>query len=173
MILDLVEKNDPILRQATSPFDFQGIGQDPRELAQDLAETMIHHRGVGLAAPQCGIPYSVFVIGDPENKESIMAFFNPKIVDFFGEKVYYEEGCLSFPKLFVKVKRHSQIRMRFTDINNETTTVKYTGFTARAIQHEYDHLSGNLFTDKATHYHLAKAKKDQKLLARRSKNSVR
>jgi peptide deformylase len=167
-MVELVHTHDKILRQPTLPFDFEGNGRDPIQLAEALANKMIEHNGVGLAAPQVGIPLSVFVVGDPTNKESIMAFFNPKIVDFSEETVYYDEGCLSFSGLIVKINRPKEIRLRFTDMYNETTTTKFTGFTARVIQHEYDHLSGIVFTSKATAYHLGKAKKDQKLRLRRS-----
>ncbi len=167
-MLDLVKSNDPILKQKTLRFDFEKPQRDPRELAEILATVMMEHHGVGLAAPQVGIPLSVFVVGDPMNKESIMAFFNPNIVDMSMKQEYYDEGCLSFPGLFVSIKRPTMIRLRFTDMNNETTTTKYTGFTARAIQHEYDHLEGTVFTTKATSYHLGKAKKAQKIYQRKS-----
>jgi peptide deformylase len=166
--LELIKQNDPILKTPTTPFVFTDSERDPRKLAEDLANKMIELRGVGLAAPQVGIPLSVFVVGDPSNKESIMAFFNPTIVDNTIEQTYQEEGCLSFPGLYINIKRPNGIRLRFTDMYGETTTIKYSGFTARAIQHEYDHLQGVLFKSKATKYHLEKAMKDHKLLARRS-----
>jgi len=165
--MKLVSQNDKILREPTTPFLFEGDGEDARRLAEDLANKMIELGGVGLAAPQVGIPLSVFVVGDPTNKDSIMAFFNPMIVDTTIDQEYYDEGCLSFPGLYISIKRPTGIRLRFTDLYNETTTTKYSGFTARAIQHEYDHLQGVVFTDKATTYHLSKAKKDKKLLDRR------
>ena len=173
-MLQLVNPNDPILKQKTEPYDFNGqlATRNARQLAEDLADVMIDQHGVGLAAPQVGIPLSVFVVGDPTNKDSIMAFFNPNIVDMSMEQEYYEEGCLSFPGLFVSIKRPKMIRLRFTDMNNETTTTKYTGFTARAIQHEYDHLEGTIFTKKATSYHLERAKKAQKIYKRRIKESI-
>lgn len=165
--LELVDQNDKILREPTTPFPFEGRGEDARRLAEDLANKMIELGGVGLAAPQVGIPLSVFVVGDPTNKDSIMAFFNPMIVDTTIDQTYLEEGCLSFPGLYINIKRPTGIRLRFTDLYNETTTTKYSGFTARAIQHEYDHLQGVIFKDKATSYHLQKAKKEHKLLMRR------
>ena len=124
MIYKLVPDTDPILKEKTIKFDFEK--DNAKELAKNLAETMIKNKGVGLAAPQVGINKSVFVVGDPTNKESIMAFFNPILVDLFGEVVYYEEGCLSYPGLYVKVKRPQQVRMRFTDMHGETSTNKYT-----------------------------------------------
>ena len=132
---------------------------------------MMLENGIGLAAPQVGMNLSVFVIGDPTNRESIIAMFNPKIVDTFGEMVYYNEGCLSFPGLYVKVKRPAGVRIRFTDMNGETTTTKYSGMTARSIQHEYDHLDGILFQRRANRIHLEKARKDYKMMMRRRKKT--
>ena len=163
MIYDLVPDTDLILKEKTVKFDFEK--DNAKELAENLAETMIKNKGVGLAAPQVGINKSVFVVGDPTNRDSIMAFFNPILVDLFGEVVYYEEGCLSYPGLYVKVKRPQQVRMRFTDMNGETATNKYTGFTARVIQHEFDHLMGITFHKRANPIHLISARgKQQKIL---------
>jgi peptide deformylase len=171
MIYDLVNSSDPVLRKPTEMFDFNNPSIDPEELATNLGETMIKNRGVGLAAPQCGYPLSVFVVGDPTNIDSVMAFFNPKIVDISDDLYYYDEGCLSFPQLFIKIQRPTAIRLRFTDMYNETTTTKYTGFTARVIQHEYDHLQGIVFKNKAKSFHLHKAYKDQKLRIRRGRRA--
>jgi len=167
----LVDKYNPLLKKATEKFDFENPQMDPKELAETLAETMIEKNGVGLAAPQVGLPYSVFVVGNPGDKETIMAFFNPTIVDYSEEQEVYEEGCLSFPGLFLKIKRPKDIRMRFTDASGETATTKYSGFTSRAIQHEYDHLLGVIYTSKANSFHLHQAKKNQKLIARKRKRA--
>jgi len=170
MKLAFLKETSPDLRRPAEVFDFANPPCDPIELAVELSEIMIKHNGFGLAAPQMGIPYSVFVVGDPENKESIMAFFNSSIVNYSEEEETSKEVCLSFPKLYIPIKRSTKIRMRFTDLYNETTTNTYAGFTARAIQHEYDHVLGVVFTSKAISYHLVKARKDQKLALRRRKN---
>lgn len=159
MNYELVDSRDPILKQETSKFDFENPPEDPEELSKYMAELMVEKRGVGLAAPQIGLPYSVFVVGDPNNIESVMAFFNPKIVDFSENLVYYQEGCLSYPDLILKIKRPDGVRLRFTDQFGQTTTTKYAGVTARIIQHEYDHLQGSVFIQKANRYHLEQAKK--------------
>ena len=164
MIYELVKERDPILSKETIKFDFEK--EDAQELAKNLGLTMMSLRGVGLAAPQVGINKSVFVVGDPTNSDSIMAFFNPMLVDIMGEETYYEEGCLSFPGLYVKVKRPQQVRMRFTDMYGETTTNKYTGFTARCIQHEFDHLMGVTFHKRAHPVHLQSARNKMKKLNR-------
>ena len=170
-VYTLIDNADPILKEKTEAFNFNDPQVPPEQLATNLAETMMLESGIGLAAPQVGMNLSVFVIGDPTNKESIIAMFNPKIVDTFGEMVYYVEGCLSFPGLYVKIKRPSGIRIRFTDMNGETTTTKYSGMTARSIQHEYDHLDGILFQRRANRIHLEKARKDYKMMMRRRKKA--
>ena len=170
-IYTLIDNTDPILKEKTERFNFDDPQVPPEQLATMLGETMINENGIGLAAPQVGMNLSVFVVGDPTNKESVIAMFNPKIVDTFGEMVYYIEGCLSFPGLYVKIKRPSGIRIRFTDMNGETTTTKYNGMTARSIQHEYDHLDGILFQRRANRIHLEKARKDYKMMMRRRKKA--
>ena len=79
---------------------------------------------------------------------------------------------MTYPGLYIKIKRPVQIRMRFTDVHGETTTTKYTGLSSRAIQHEYDHLQGMLFQRKATRYHLSKAKKNRILSLRRARQTA-
>jgi len=171
--LSLLDPNHPILKKPTELFDFENPQIDPKQLAEQLAETMIENHGIGLAAPQVGIPLSVFVVGDPNNRDSIIAMFNPKIVDTFGEMVYYQEGCLSYPGLYIKIKRPAGVRIRFTDMNGEVTTLKYSGMTARTIQHEYDHLEGVLYTKRANKINLDRARKDYKMMMRRRKRAMK
>jgi peptide deformylase len=95
-----------------------------------------------------------------ENK--IKVFFNPNIVNFSGDEISLEEGCLSFPDLFFKVKRPTTIRIRYTDKYDVTETIQMTGLDARIAQHEYDHLQGILYTSKVNFFTLNKAKKARK-----------
>lgn len=151
----LVNNTDQILYTKTERFDFSNPPIDPSELAHILAQTMIANNGIGLAAPQIGLPYRAFVLtGKP-----IMCCFNPIIVDTSSEQIYLEEGCLSFPNLIVKIKRPKIIRARYTMPNGETVTNKFIGMTARIFQHELDHLNGVVFTQRANSYHLEKARK--------------
>jgi len=160
MILQL--KND-ILHQHTERFDFTNPPMDPTELFQNLKETMIANRGVGLAAPQCGIPYSVFVMGNPDDPDSVFSVFNPKIVDEASKDIVLgEEGCLSYPNLFVKVKRPKSIKARFSGHDGNVGTLKLDGWTARIFQHEFDHLYGITFQKRASKFHLDQAKNKQK-----------
>jgi peptide deformylase len=154
----LVNNTDQILYTKTQRFDFSNPPIDPSELAHILAQTMIANNGIGLAAPQIGLPYRAFVLtGKP-----ILCCFNPIIVDTSSEQIYLEEGCLSFPGLIVKIKRPKIIRARYTMPNGETVTNKFIGMTARTFQHELDHLNGVVFTQRANSYHLEQAKKKRR-----------
>ena len=157
MIRELVNCNDPILKQRVENFDFSNPPMNPVELYNDLAETMKENDGLGLAAPQIGLPYRAFVM----RAENIIGVFNPKIVDIYSEMVYLEEGCLSYPNLWVKVKRPKKIKVRFTHPNGETETKVFDGMSARVFQHEFDHLEGIVHTKRANRYHLDQAKKLQ------------
>lgn len=147
-MLTLVPSTDHGLVTKTIPFDFSNPPMDPEKLVNEMLTIMANERGIGLAANQVGLPYSLFVVhGDP------FACFNPKIVDVSEELELLDEGCLTYPGLYVKVKRPKHIRFRFTTIKGDVETKKYTGMTARVIQHEMDHLEGNLFYNAATKYH--------------------
>ena len=102
-------------------------------------------------------------MGNPSDPSSIVSVFNPKIIEDIGTEVYYDEGCLTFPGLFVRMKRNSAIRVRYTNYRNYTNTIKFDGMTARVFLHEFDHLQGILYTDMAKPYHIEKAKRKQKI----------
>lgn len=163
MILNLVSSDDPILREEIPPFDFQNPPCNPVELAKNLTETMIANNGLGLSANQVGLRHRVFVL----NGNPVYACFNPKVVDQTNQNIILmDEGCLSFPNLYVKVKRPRTIKVRFTMPNGETQTMKFDGITARCFLHELDHLNGVVFTSKASTFHLEKAMKYKKLIER-------
>lgn len=159
MIHQLVPSTDPILRQPVEQFDFSNPPTDPIQLAHDLAETMIANNGLGLSANQAGLPYRAFAV----MAEKIIVLFNPKIVDYSEETLYMEEGCLSYPNLFIKVKRPKAIKIRYTEPNGNTITTTFGGLTARVIQHEYDHMEGITYTQRANRIHVDQAKKRLKL----------
>lgn len=143
-------------------FSFTHPPVDPVELANKLIETMLAGDALGVSANQIGLPYRVFVM----HSSPTLVCFNPKIVDHSTEEILLEEGCLSFPDLFVKVKRPRMIRARFTDANGHTHTKKLDGMSARIFQHELDHLDGVLFYQRAGTIHRDQAFKKQKELAR-------
>lgn len=165
MVLNLVNPDHPILKQELEAFDFSNPPTDPVELANVLIETMKANRGIGLAANQCGLPYRVFVLWS----EKPFVCFNPRIIDASSETNMLEEGCLTFPHLFVKIKRPSIVKVRFQDAFGEMHTEKFVGMTARAFQHELDHMDGALYQTRANRIHLDRALNQQKVLVRRLK----
>ena len=167
MIYNLVKENDPILKEPIQNFDFENPPVDPVQLANDLFEACRRHRGVALAANQVGLPYRVFVIDTREEKP--LALFNCKITDYSEEEEYYEEGCVTYPGLFIKIKRPINIRARVTNELNITETHRFSGMTARIIQHEHDHLEGINFLSRSNKIHRERAKRQLKTLLRRKK----
>jgi peptide deformylase len=158
--MDLVKANDNILRTACSKFDFGNPPTNPVELYKLLGNELIEKGGIGLAAPQLGLPYHFFVI----HSDPVMGFFNAKIVDVSEEQIELEEGCLSFPGITLKITRPRVIRVRFADPLGNITTQKFQDMTARVIQHELDHCEGIVFGDRVSRLNLEIASKKAKKL---------
>ena len=146
MILTLVPHEDPILQTPVSDFNFDG-DIDPVDLAQNLYETMREFGGVGLSANQVGINTKAFVIGWDEARINV---FNPQIVNYTGKEVLMDEGCLSFPGVYMKVKRPGSVHVKFQTETGEWKDEVYWGITARIFMHEYDHMIGKTFKDRVT-----------------------
>lgn len=165
MIMNIEPGSSSALKQQLIPFDFNNEeGLTAQYLYETLRDTMCKNNGIGLAANQIGLPYRVFVMGNPSDPDGVIGVFNPVLVDIIGEESYYEEGCLSFPGLYIKIKRPSAIRVRFTTHDGVTDTIKFDGMTARIFLHEYDHLEGKLFTERAHSLHLERAYRQKKQL---------
>ena len=126
------------------------VSQKIKTLVQDLLDTMYAENGVGLAAPQIGEHYRVFVIDVSSGDEPLkpIVFINPKIIKKSGAVISHE-GCLSFPQAYTDVKRYANVLVKATDIHGKSFVLEGKDGTllARAIQHEYDHLDGVLFID--------------------------
>lgn len=161
----LVESNHPILHTKIEPFDFSNPGIDPIVLANRLIVTMNNNNGIGLSANQCGLPYRVFVM----RSEPTKVCFNPKILVASDEIVSLEEGCISYPFLFVKIKRPVWIRVRYADAFGEVHTERFIGMTARCFQHEYDHLEGINYLKRANPVLVERAKRSQLKIKKRLK----
>lgn len=140
---EIVKLGTPVLRQMAQPI--ARITPDIRSLAQSMMETMKKARGLGLAAPQVGSSVRLFIydVGD-----GVRVVINPQIVDLSGEQLG-PEGCLSIPGLIGDVPRANELRLKAFDLRGRAFTRKATELEARVIQHEYDHLDGVLFIDKA------------------------
>jgi peptide deformylase len=157
--MDLLKSNNPLLRTLSKAFDFESPEISAQEIYELLRTKMCELKTLGLSAPQLGIMSRVFVFGNPDEPDSIMPVFNPKIVNFGDDSVVYEEQCSTFPGLFLKIRRSTTIRMRYANLNGDIETHNFQGMTARVAQHEVNHLDGVLFTDKANLYHLQQAKR--------------
>lgn len=145
------------------PFDFKNPPTDPVQLAIDLTETMIQNNGLGLAANQIGLPYRVFAI----NAKPVYVCFNPRIIDETHTNiVLMDEGCLSFPNLFLQIKRTRTIKVRFVVPNGDVITRKFDGMTSRIFQHELDHLDGIVYTTLVSNYHLERGMNKKKQIDR-------
>jgi len=142
-----------ILTRECEDFDFEK--DNAKELAEELVNVMVDNNGIALSAPQIGKNVRVFAL----NTTPKIVMFNPKIVWKSENEIYMEEGCLSFPKMMIKIKRPESVRVRYKMPNGQVETRKFSGLTARNILHEMDHLDGVLFTARASKYHLEKAKK--------------
>ena len=153
MILPVVAFGDPVLREVGIDIskDFDGLPK----LIENMWETMYGAEGVGLAAPQIGKSIRLFVIDaspfaedEPDLEGFKKVFINAEILEETGEEWAFKEGCLSIPGLRDNVKRQETIKIKNFDEQFKEHIEEYSGFAARVIQHEYDHINGILFTDK-------------------------
>ena len=121
---------------------------DRHHLSRVLIDNMIHHEGIGISANQIGIWERAFaMVRDLENNE-VMVCFNPRIIKSYSEEVEMEEGCLSYPELFLKIKRPDKIVVKYEDEDKKTHKIKLEGLASRVFQHEYDHMEGIDFTQR-------------------------
>ncbi len=153
MILPIIGFGHPMLREETREID-----QDYPEfhtLIDNMFETMYNAQGVGLAAPQVGLPIRLFVVdGTPMEGEEgedmtdfVRVFINARKTKETGAPFLFEEGCLSIPDIREDVKRPDTITLTYLNRDFEEVTETFTGLKARIVQHEYDHIEGVLFTD--------------------------
>ena len=167
-MLKLVTAPNPILNTIAKPWTFEG--EQDFELARqteiDMVQLMVESKGIGLAAQQAGLTSRVFAIHLKDQVPFCM--FNPSILWGDDKMIEGEEGCLSFPELFLKVPRHSNITVRYIDRQGKECIIELSGIDARCFQHELDHLDGVCFTTYISPLKLALAKK--KLLKKRKRN---
>jgi len=152
MIYPITVYGDPVLRKITT--DISKDFEDLDKLVSDMFDTMHNAEGVGLAAPQIGLTVRIFVVdlsplGDEEPllTDFKKVFINPHIIEKEGDKVLMDEGCLSLPGLREDVLRFNTIHIKYFSENWQEFDEVYTGFAARVLQHEYDHLDGIMFVD--------------------------
>ena len=164
-IFKLIENKNPIL---ATPLSGCSEDMDRQEMKDNLIETMEHFNGIGLSANQCGIMERVFVMYSDVKKKEIIACFNPKIITESDEEVFMDEGCLTYPGLWLKVKRPDGIEVTYEDENGEKQERAMFGLECRVFQHEYDHMEGTNFTQKVSKLKLDMAHRRQKKQAKKS-----
>jgi peptide deformylase len=165
VILKIVQAGDPVLREAARALTLPEIASaETQQLIRDMRETMYDAPGVGLAAPQIGLPLQIAVIEDPESivddvpapelaeKERrpvpFHVIINPVITQLGADKAFFYEGCLSLSGFSAVVPRARTIRVEYFDERGEARIVEASGWYARILQHEIDHLHGALYIDR-------------------------
>lgn len=142
-VLEIKKAGDAVLKEICKPIE--KIDKRLKKMLDDMAETMYEADGVGLAAPQVGLPLRMAVI---DVGEGLLEMINPVIVERAGSEKD-TEGCLSIPDIYGEVERSASVTVEFLNRRNKIQRLKADKLLARAIQHELDHLDGVLFIDKA------------------------
>jgi len=155
MVLPVYVYGSEVLRKRSEEISLDW--PDLKQFIADMWDTMNNAEGVGLAAPQLGKPIRLFVVDGatlgkdrPELKDFKRVMINPKILEHSASRCSYNEGCLSLPDIHVDIDRPDWIVIEYFDEELQKKTERLTGFSCRMVQHEFDHLEGILFTDKAT-----------------------
>jgi peptide deformylase len=162
MDLKLIPEDSEVLREVAESWDWEKDG-DPSELVKAMSKLMVLHNGIGLAAPQCGIAKRIFVMG---NSDHLVACINPEIISG-SERVREQEGCLSFPDLWMYVERYKDISVEYYNVAGEKVQQEFNGLMARVYQHELDHLNSICFDDRVGKLVLERAKEKRKKIRAR------
>lgn len=165
--LHLIPEDSEILKQTQGEFDFSNPLFDPKNLAERLNECMKRYNGLGLSACQVGIPFRVFAMRVDGDEPYVL--FNPKIVSQSDNLISMKEGCLSFPLLFMNVKRPDSVRLRYQTYTGETKTQQFIGMSARVALHEMDHMEGITYLSRASSFELQRATRKRMILKRKIK----
>jgi len=164
-VFPLIPPNDPRLLMQVAPFLDENLEQfgfaDRKELSKVMYDNMAKYGGLGLSANQIGLPYRMFIMGGHPQIEDgkVRSVFNPLINDVSEESINLKEGCLSFPFLFLSIKRPKWCSVRYTDENGEEIEETLHGMSARIFMHENEHMNGYVFTDLVGKLKLERAEK--------------
>ena len=162
----LLENTNPIL---TIPLSGCSDDLDRQEIKDNLIDTMKHYNGVGLSASQCGIMERVFVMYSDVKKRETIICFNPEVTIYSDTKILMDEGCLTYPGLWLKVKRSDNVGVQYEDKTGEIQYQSMLGLECRIFLHEYDHMEGTDFTQKVSKLRLKRAQKRLSKVQKRSK----
>ncbi len=174
-VFPLIPPNDPRLLMQVAPFMDDTLEQfgfaDRKELSKVMYDNMAKYGGLGLSANQIGLPYRMFVMGGHPQIEDgkVRSVFNPLINDVSPESINLKEGCLSFPFLFLSIKRPKWCSVRYTDENGEEIEETLHGMSARIFMHENEHMNGYVFTDLVSKLKLERAEKSKQKMIKEIK----
>ena len=160
-MLNLVKEPDPILKQKAENWDFNNH-VNAAVIEREMLEIMKASGGIGLAGNQVGLLRRVFVMRTADGRE--FGCFNPWIMFGDNDKIAGNEGCLSFPNLWLKVARHNKITASYLDNTGKQCIIELEGIDSRCFQHELDHLNGITFTEHVSDLKLSMARKKQRKL---------
>ena len=168
--LKIVHYPEPVLLTVGKPVGEDEFGENLQKIVEDMFETMYSAQGVGLAAPQVGISKRFFVMDIPteEGESNKIALINPEIITQEGEQ-YGDEGCLSFPGIYTKVRREVRTVVRYQDVFGNLQELDCTDLSARCVLHETDHCDGIIFLDRMTSLKRELAKRKIKKLQKTGK----
>ena len=154
----LVEEASKVLSQPPLEFDFENPTHDPKEVEKNLSEAMEKFGGLGLSANQVGVDVRMFVM---RTQDGIQGFFNPELTRISQETDLLKEGCLSFPDIYLMIKRSKVVEMKYFDADGKEHITTLEGLGARCVQHEIDHLNGIVFLQRASKLKLERALKSR------------
>ena len=136
-----------VLAQQAQPVE--NIDENIRQFVKKMLEIMLEHKGIGLAAPQVGISLRLFIISLDGSAQNVKVFINPTVTSD-GTLGSNEEGCLSVPGVFTKIRRYKKCQVTATDLDGNEFSEEAEGLYARALQHEYDHIEGRTIVNRMT-----------------------
>ena len=176
--LKLIPPTDARVNNAIAPFmddmlKDEGF-KDRKELSEAMFFCMEKFGGIGLSANQVGLPFNMFVAGGhPSIEKGLkMTCFNPMIVSSSDEEVMMKEGCLTFPFIFLEIKRPRKCVLKYTDENGDLQEAHLDGMMSRIVQHEYDHMLGRNFTERVSKFKLKRAmEKREKMMKKIEKSN--
>ena len=168
--LDLLPEDHPVLHKEPLPWVFDPPQAAPKLMYDVMLENMVYHRGLGLSANQIGMPVKVFAMRIDDSDMAIVCF-NPEILEESDEMVIMEEGCLSYPLLYLKKKRPEKLSVKYQNADGDTIDAHFEGLAARVFHHEMDHMEGKTFLDGVSKIKLQSARQKQKILKRKVKQN--
>jgi peptide deformylase len=170
--IDLLPEDHPVLHKEPLPWVFDPPQADPKLMYDIMLENMVYHKGLGLSANQIGMPVKVFSMRVDDSDNAIVCF-NPEIIKESEEMVTMEEGCLSYPLLYLKKRRPENLSVKYQNVDGDFINAHFEGLAARVFHHEMDHMKGKTFLDGVSKILLQSAKRKQKTLIKKVKKDGR